>query len=155
VTKKVLVIILLFSMALSFKASGQNLKVKVTCTPPKVGSPDEFTTHIFTVINCGGLKDTYLLSLTPPEGWEVLAFLNPITLSPGEERKIPVSLSPSIEAAAKKYELVLKATSKINPAIYDSAKAIIRVKKIFAVKVKALEEEKRLLQVKKQVTFFP
>lgn len=152
--KEVLVIILLFSLAVSLKASGQNLKVKVICTPPKVGSPNEFTTHIFTVTNCGKLKDTYFLSFFPPEEWQVLAFLNPITLSPGEERKIPVSLSPPIEALAKKYELVLKATSKTDSSIYDSARAIIKVKKVFAVKVKALEEKKRAIAGRKTSYLF-
>ncbi len=152
--RKVLVIILLFSVAVSLKASGQNLKVRVISTPSKVGSPNEFTTHIFTVINRGKLKDTYLLNLFPPEGWQVLAFLNPITLSPGEEKKIPVSLSPPIEALAKKYELVLKATSKTDPGIYDSATARIEVKEIFGVEVEALKEEKRAIAGRKTSYLF-
>ncbi|MCK4393933.1 hypothetical protein KAX17_13605, partial [Candidatus Bipolaricaulota bacterium] len=106
-----------------------------TLSTPKASPPKGLVTHVFLLANRGSVEDTYTLDLTYPAGWEVVADLASITLAPGEEMPIFVTLSIPAVAAAGGYQLVLKASSQGDPQVSAEATASVSVSAVFAVRV--------------------
>jgi hypothetical protein len=106
-----------------------------TISTPKATPPKGLATHVFLLVNRGSLEDTYTLDLAYPAGWEVVADLVPITLAPGEEMSIFVTLSIPAVTAAGGYQLVLKASSQGDPQVSAEATASVSVSAVFGVRV--------------------
>ncbi len=106
-----------------------------TLSTPKTSPPKGLVTHVCLLVNRGSVEDTYTLNLTYPAGWEVVADLAPITLAPGEEMPIFVTLSIPAIAAAGGYQLVLKASSQGDPQVSAEGTASVTVTALFAVRV--------------------
>ena len=106
-----------------------------TLSTPKATPPKGLATHVFLLANRGSVEDTYTLDLTCSAGWEVVADLAPITLAPGEEMPIFVTLSIPAIAAAGEYHLVLRANSQGDPQVSAEATALVSVTAVFAVRV--------------------
>ena len=71
-----------------------------------------------------------------PEGWQIISSLYPVTLSPGEARAIPLTLSvPFTALADRSYQIGLSATSQKDPQVKDSDECNIRVLPRAKVKV--------------------
>jgi len=106
-----------------------------TLSTPKATPPKGLATHVFLLANRGSVEDTYTLDLTYPAGWEVVADVSPITLAPGEEMPIFVTLSIPAVTAAGGYQVVLAASSQGDPRVSAEGTASVSVSAVFAVRV--------------------
>jgi PKD repeat protein len=86
-------------------------------------SPGEFVTHFFAVANTGASLETVLLQFDPPVGWRVLSAPDSITLSPGEEAHLFLTIAVPPGAHAGEYELGASATSQSDPGDHALAQA--------------------------------
>lgn len=88
----------------------------------KEGQPGDSVDYSFTVTNTGDLEDTYTLSVTATSGWNATLDAREITLQPGQNKQVMVSVAiPSHAANGTTSQLTLTAQSQQDPDTSDSA----------------------------------
>ena len=92
---------------------------------PKEEAPGSFVTHVYTVTNDGTDTTPYRLTFEAPAGWGVLGAPDEITIAPGSEETLFVTLTIPPGALAGTYDIALAATAQDDPA--DTASATARV----------------------------
>jgi len=107
----------------------------LTVSPPATAKPGDFVTHVFSIINLQAFSDTFTFTLSLPQGLSLVSQPGPITLGPGEEDKVFLTVFVSSAAKAGENILELTAISQADPAIKASATAIINVIPVAAVEV--------------------
>ncbi len=90
------------------------VKVSVLSSAKKV-APGEFATHVFSVTNDSASADTFNLSFSVPPGWGILGAPTTLSLDPGEEGTLFVTVTVPPGATAGEYSVALKATSQNDP----------------------------------------
>ena len=113
------------SVAISFSAFSA-VKVGVLSSAKDV-APGEFATHVFSVTNDGGSADTVDLVFTVPPGWGILGAPTTLSLDPGEEGTLFVTVTVPPGATAGEYSVALTATSQSDPTQSSTASASITV----------------------------
>ncbi|MCX6100184.1 MAG: NEW3 domain-containing protein, partial [Candidatus Bipolaricaulota bacterium] len=77
----------------------------------KDAAPGEVVTHVFAVSDDGAASETLALTVDSPPGWTVLGVPPEITVAPGEEGVVFVTLPVPPDAAAGSFILTLRATA--------------------------------------------
>lgn len=112
-------------LAVSFSAfSGVNIGV---LSSDKEVAPGEFATQVFSVTNDSASADTFDLSFTVPHGWGILGAPTTLSLDPGEEATLFVTVTVPPGAAAGEYSIALTAVSQSDPTQNAAASASITV----------------------------
>ncbi len=93
----------------------------------KDAAPGEVVTHVFAVTHDGVAAETFALAVDSPAGWTVLGVPPEITVAPGEEGVVFVTLAVPPDAAAGSYALTLHATAIADPTDGASAGIATRV----------------------------
>lgn len=126
-----LIPVLLVLWTVGFSASPQ-VEVKVLSLP-KGASSGERVTHVFAIKNLGD-PDTFSIDLSLPSGLRAVAPPSSVTLGVNEEQILFITVIVTVcsqttpwEARPGENYVELTATSQSNPAISDSATAIIIV----------------------------
>ena len=113
------------SVAISFSAfSGVNVGV---LSSAKDVAPGEFVTHVFSLANDSASADTFDLSFTIPTGWGILGAPTTLSLNPGEEGTLFVTVTVPPGATAGEYSVTLKATSQGDATQSATASASMKV----------------------------
>ena len=123
---------ILLVMNLAGLAAGVEVHV---LSGPKAAGPGEFVTHVFSVTNDEANADTFDLSYDTPNGWGLLGAPRTITLKPGEEGTLFITITVPPGAAAGAYTITLHAVSSAHPAISQSASAQVNVKPVNKVAI--------------------
>ncbi len=118
----------------SYLAIAGGVEVSVLSGTKEVG-PGEFITHVFAVTNAEDTPDTFSLTYTAPKGWGLLGAPTSLTLNPGEEGTLFLTITVPPGAAAGEYEITLSAVSQNDPAIKASASARVTVKPVNKVEI--------------------
>ena len=112
-------------LAVSFSAfSGVNVGV---LSSDKEVAPGEFATQVFSVTNDSASADTLDLSFTVPLGWGILGAPTALSLDPGEEGTLFVTVTVPPGATAGEYSVALTAVSQSDPTQSAAASASITV----------------------------
>jgi PKD repeat protein len=93
----------------------------------KEGAPGSFVTHVFGLTNDSSHPATYSLVLLAPSGWGALGPPASLTLPPGEEDAVFVTVTIPPGAGAGSYEVQLAATSLSDPLDQATASAAVVV----------------------------
>lgn len=104
-------------------------------SPLKEVGPGEFVTHVFAVLNDGGMPAVYHLEFEAPESWDLLGVPSTLSLEPGEEGTLFATVAVPPGAIAGEYAIVLCATSESDPGDRASASAAILVLPVNAVEI--------------------
>jgi len=128
----ILTVLLIFGIAL---AQGQ--PIELVAPPPRSAAPGEIVTLTFLAINRGTAPDTYLFSVSAPAGFQTIGALPPLTLAPGAQEPVFVTLIISQETPAGTYSVTLEATSQSDPAVRATAQATVTVERVAGVVVRA------------------
>ncbi len=123
-----------FVLILSCLAVAGGVGVSVLSGAKEVG-PGEFITHVFSVTNEEDAPDTFSLSYTAPKDWGLLGAPTSLTLNPGEEGTLFLTITVPPGAAAGEYKITLSAVSQNDPAIKASASARVIVKPVNKVAI--------------------
>lgn len=101
----------------------------VTVSAPATAKPGDFVTHVFSITNLEVVADTFNFSviLHLPEGRRLVSQPGPVTLGPGEEDKVFLTVFVTSAAKAGENILELTAVSQTKPAIKALATAVINV----------------------------
>lgn len=123
------VLCFLIALILSASAAAQpQLGVQVIPPPSKTTTPGDFVTLVFIVINRGAVPDSYDLQAALPEGFQLVGISPPsVTLNPGAQESIFLTLFVRPTARAGPHEIKLKATSRTDPAVTATGVAIVEV----------------------------
>lgn len=121
-------------LILSYLALAGGVGVSVLSEAKEVG-PGEFITHVFSVTNEEDTPDTFSLTYTAPKGWGLLGAPTNLTLNPGEEGTLFLTVTVPPGAAAGEYEIELSAVSQSDPTIKASASAKVTVKPVNEVEI--------------------
>jgi len=106
----------------------QQLAVEVLPPPAPVAvEPVDIAALVFTVINRGPLQDTYALEAIIPEGLRLIGALSPITLAPGEEEPVFLTVLVPSGIAAGTHPITLRATSQTDPRVSAQATGFLKV----------------------------
>ncbi len=109
-------------------------------SPAREAGPGEFVTHVFAVMNDGASPAVFRLSLEAPPNWGLLGVPSDLSLAPGEEGTLFVTLTVPPGAAAGEYAIVLRAESETAPSEKGSASATVTVRAENAVEILAPSE---------------
>ncbi len=118
-------------------AFAQGQPIELVAPPPRSAAPGEIVTLTFLAINRGTAPDTYLFSVSAPAGFQILGALPPLTLAPGAQEPVFVTLIVSQEMPAGTYSVTLEATSQSDPAVRATAQATVTVERVAGVVVRA------------------
>lgn len=88
---------------------------------PKDATPGQVVTHVFAVTHDGTAATTFTLAAGAPAGWTILGVPPEITVGPGEESVVFVTLTVPADAIAGLAVVTLRATSTVDPT--DDASA--------------------------------
>jgi len=127
-----IVIALLFSWGCT--AEGGGIVVEVL-SPPKDAVPGEFVTHVFSVTNLGAERESILITTEVPDGWRVLGVPPIMKIGAGEEDIIFLTVIVPPVAVAGVYTITLTAKLERDPAVRDSAAAIVTVLPVVGVQI--------------------
>jgi len=117
----------LISISVAAMAQPQ-LVVQVIPPQPATSTPGDFVTLVFIVINHGTVQDSYDLQAILPEGFQLIGVSPPsLTLSPGTQENIFITLFVLPGVRAGPHEIKLQATSRSDPAVTVTGVAIIEV----------------------------
>lgn len=94
---------------------------------PKDAAPGEVVAHVFAIVHDGAAAATFALSAGAPVGWAILGVPPEITVLPGEEGVVFVTLTIPGDAAAGLAVITLRATSVADPSDDASAGIATRV----------------------------
>ncbi len=108
-------------------AWGAPYAVEITVTPPKIASPGEIVTHVFTLHNVGSEDDLYFLDLRAPPGWEYFPKQDALFVPAGEQAYLFVNLVVPEGAPAGTHEVVLRVTSSGDPDVSAEARTAVEV----------------------------
>ena len=92
-------------------------------SPAQEAAPGAFVTHVFAALNIGETSQTYNLSFAAPSGWDVVGAPDTISLQPGEEETLFVTLTIPPDAQLGEHTLVLNAVSTEDPTDHSSSAA--------------------------------
>ncbi len=90
-------------------------------SPPKDAAPGQVVTHVFAVTHDEPAAATFALEAGAPAGWAILGVPPEITVGPGEEGLVFMTLPVPADAAAGMAVVSLRAISILDPA--DDASA--------------------------------
>lgn len=110
------------------------IEVSVLSSAKEVG-PGEFVTHVFSVLNTGSAPDVLQLEFDAPANWGLLGAPSTLSLDPGEEETLFITVTVPPGMTAGSYTLTLLATSINDPTQQGSASATTRVTPINAVEI--------------------
>lgn len=79
-------------------------------SPPRTVSPGEVVVHVFAVRNTGETSSAIALSVSVPEGWQHLGLPPALSLAPGEEEAVFLTLIVPREAEAGEHAVRMAAT---------------------------------------------
>lgn len=130
---KVFLLVAVFLMLTGFLCRGA-VWVSVLSSAKEAG-PGEFVTHVFSVLNDGAVPDVYRLEFEAPQGWGLLDAPSTISLEPGEEGILFVTVTVPPGATAGEYTIVLHAISQADPTDQASAGAAVIVSPVTAVEI--------------------
>ncbi|MFQ6033969.1 MAG: hypothetical protein ACE5KR_03825, partial [Candidatus Bipolaricaulia bacterium] len=108
-----------------------------TVSPRATAAPREFVTLVFGIVNHGAASDTFQFAAEVPEGLSLVALPSPLSLGPGEEGRVFLTLFVSAAAEAGENRVTLTATSTTDPTVSASATALVMVQEVPAVEVVA------------------
>jgi hypothetical protein len=128
----VLTVFLIFGTAL---AQGQS--IELVAPPPRSALPGEIVTLTFLAINRGTTADIYLFSVGAPANFQVIGAIPPLTLAPGAQEPVFVTLLVLQETPAGVYTIALEAVSQGAPSLRARAQTTITVEKTAEVIVRA------------------
>jgi hypothetical protein len=118
-----LTICLLFLIGLlAFSA----VKVEVLSSAKDV-APGEFATHVFSVLNDSSSADTLDFVFTIPDNWALLGAPTNVSLDPGEQQTLFVTVTVPSDTAAGEYEVTLTATSQEDYTQSGTASGLVNV----------------------------
>jgi len=118
-------LIVCLSVVVSFSAFSA-VQVSVLSSVKEV-APGEFATHVFSVTNDSASADTFDLSFRIPPGWGILGAPTSLSLDPGEEGTLFVTVTVPPGATAGEYSVTLTATSRADPTRSTTASASMSV----------------------------
>ncbi len=118
-------------------ALAQGQPIELIAPPPRSTLPGDIVTLTFLAINRGTAADTYLFSVDAPANFQVIGVIPPLTLAPGAQEPVFVTLLVLQEAPAGTYTIALEAVSQSDPAVRARAQTTITVEKTAGVIVRA------------------
>ncbi|MCX8102880.1 MAG: PKD domain-containing protein [Candidatus Bipolaricaulota bacterium] len=116
---------------------GQGQPIELIAPPPRSALPGDIVTLTFMAINRGTASDTYLFSVEAPRGFQILGALPPLTIAPGAQEPVFVTLLIVQETPAGRYTVALEAVSQSDPSLRTKAQTTITVEKTAGVIVRA------------------
>jgi len=112
-------------LAVSFSGfSGVNVGV---LSSDKEVAPGDFATQVFSIANDSASADTFDLTFTVPPGWGILGAPTTLSLDPGEEGTLFITVTVPPGATAGEYSVALTAASQSNPTESSTASALMTV----------------------------
>ena len=120
-----------------FIALAQGQPIELIAPPPRSALPGDIVTLTFVAVNRGTAPDTYLFSVTAPVGFQTIGAVPPLTIAPGAQEPIFVTLLVLQETPAGTYTITLEAVSQSDPSVRASAQTTITVEKTTGVIVRA------------------
>ncbi|MCX6094116.1 MAG: PKD domain-containing protein [Candidatus Bipolaricaulota bacterium] len=93
----------------------------------KEARPGEFVTHVFSIMNTGPASETYDVSVDVPAGWTTLGVAPSLTLGPGDEDTLFVTITIPSGVRAGVYAVEITAESTTDPAATASASANVEI----------------------------
>nr|BAL59540.1 hypothetical protein HGMM_OP4C176 [Candidatus Acetothermum autotrophicum] len=120
-----------------FTALAQGQPIELVAPPPRSALPGDIVTLTFLAINRGTAPDTYLFSVSVPAGFQSIGGLPPLTIAPGAQEPVFVTLLVLQETPAGSYPITLEAVSQSDPAVRASAQTTITVEKSVGVIIRA------------------
>jgi len=94
---------------------------------PKEEAPGAFVTHVFAITNSGVDAATYRLAFDAPADWGVLGAPDAVTVAPGAEETLFVTLTIPAGTLAGEYDVTLNAASEADPTDATSSVALVIV----------------------------
>lgn len=104
-------------------------------SPPAPAAPREFVTLVFGIVNHQAISDIFQFEATAPEGISLVALPAPLSLEPGEEGRVFLTLFVSAAARAGENSIELTAISTTDPEVSASATAVVVVREVPEVEV--------------------
>jgi len=99
----------------------------VLLSADKEARPGEFVTHVFSITNTGAVSETYDVSVEVPDDWTALGVPPSLTLGPGDEETLFVTITIPAGVLAGPYTIGVKAESTTDPAATASASASVEI----------------------------
>lgn len=116
---------------------GQGQPLELIAPPLRSALPGDIVTLTFIAINRGTASDTYLFSVSVPQGFQALGALPPLTIAPNAQEPVFVTLLVLQETPAGTYTITLEAVSQSDPSVKASTQTTIVVEKTVGVIVRA------------------
>ncbi|MCI2425493.1 PKD domain-containing protein [Candidatus Acetothermia bacterium] len=104
-------------------------------SPPKDAEPGDFVSHVFSVTNLGEVRESILITTEIPAGWRLLGVPPVLRIDAGEEEVIFLTVIIPPVALAGEYTITLTAKLERDPAVRDSAVAMVTVLPVVGVQV--------------------
>lgn len=101
--------------------------LSVEVGPPQSARPGELVTHVFTIRNTGTVDDQFLVNLMAPQGWTALPVEASVSLAPGEQTRLFITVMIPPRAEAGVYTVELTATSVGDPTVSEVAVGVVEL----------------------------
>ena len=106
-------------------------------TPQKFADPDQFLTVVFSLRNTGAAADTYNLSASVPPTWTVVSPLFPVSLAAGVAQNVFLTVLIPSTASSERFTVSLTASSQLFVGVSSVANALVDVRPLARVGVRA------------------
>ncbi len=124
-----------------FTILAQGQPIELIAPPPRPALPGDIVILTFVAINRGTASDTYLFSVSVPSGFQAVGAIPPLTIAPGAQEPVFITLLVLQETPAGAYTIALEAVSQSDPSIRASAQTTIIVEKTAGVIVRAPDSQ--------------
>lgn len=116
-------------------AIAQQQPLELVVPPAHTTSPNEIITLVFLATHRGAVTDTYHFSVDVPQGFQLVGPVPPLTLAPGAQEPVFMTLLVLSDTPAGNYSIGLEATSQSDPNIKATARVTVTVQAVTGVAV--------------------
>ncbi|MCS6936183.1 MAG: PKD domain-containing protein [Candidatus Bipolaricaulota bacterium] len=135
---RVALIVILALLGGVWGAVAQQYAAEILAPPPRTASPNDFVTLVFVVSNRGSVSDTYEIRVETPERLQIVgAPSTTLTLAPGAQEPLFVTLFIPNDAPAGDYFISVEARSQNDPRVQARARAQLTVVATTGIAIRA------------------
>jgi PKD repeat protein len=129
------ILVIVAGIAAGFALSASGAVEATLLSTSKDVAPGGFVTHVFSVSNSDAVERTVQLTFVTPFGWGVLGAPSSLTVDPGAEETLFVTLTIPANAEAGSYSVVLEVSGPGAPSPATSATAEVVVTTVSEIEV--------------------
>lgn len=131
-------IVILALLGGAWGAVAQQHSVEILAPPARTASPNDFVTLVFVVANRGSASDTYEIRIETPNRLQIVGVPSAtLTLAPGAQEPLFVTLFIPADVPAGEYFISAEARSQSDPKVQARARAQLTVVTITQIAIRA------------------